>query len=176
MHQSPEHIPPSPSWGFICLGSRPTLSWCCWWPWRELLQIALLVGLSGGCPFPGTGLSLLCPAMAPLIHSLTPTGGLMSQPALSPVPGMCFMSGPGCFSSLLLPGWGGGIALAPSPRKQLAYWVLLHDSMIQTGLVPVTPSFSTSHMSILSAHMRSYAILCYFSSLLNNTLNNFGKC
>lgn len=148
MCQSPKHIPPSPFWGFACLGSGPTLSWCCWWPWGELLQTALMVGLSGDCPSPGAGLSLFYPAMAPLIHSLTPTCGVMPQPTLSLVSGRCLMSRvgavPGCPPTVLLPGWGGGTAMTPRPRNQPAHWVLLHDSSIQTGLVPVNPSLSTS--------------------------------
>lgn len=168
---------PSPSWGFVCLGVGNNT------------ELMLLVGWGRGPPDSTAGGSqqvlflplwqgCSCPAQVWPHWSRAwplPVGWCPSMPSAWSQGG-AWCPGLGVPPAALLPGWGGGTALAPSPRKRLAHWVLLCDSMIQTKLLLAKPSFSTSTWAY-SMHtcvpMQCFVVVVVvFFSLLNNALDN----
>lgn len=177
--QSPEHIrPPHPgglsawAWGQHWadaaggLGERSSRQHY-WWV------------SAGAVPSPGTGLLLPCPDMAPLMRAWPPPVGWCPSMPSAWSQGGAWCPGLGVPPAALLPGWGSGTALASSPRKQLAHWVLLCDSMIQAKLLLANPSFSTSTWAY-SMHtcvpMQCFVVFFFFSLLNNALIINFGKC
>lgn len=162
MCQTPEHTHPSPSWRFACQGlvstqlmllvafGESTSRQCCWGG-----SVGAAHSLGQGCP---------CSATTPLIQSLTPTQGLMTQPGQSLVPvGAWCLGLPLSSSTPWLSWWD----TPGSPSQEAACSVGIHPWQHNSDWACFSESkLFHLHMSILYAHTCSHEMFssCHFFS------------